>query len=122
MIGAEEQELIHKYLLRADLMLFPSLTAANGDMEGIPVSLMEAMACGVPVITTFHSGIPELVNDKVSDLLTKEKSSQAILEKIEVFLSMTAEERIALQENARKTIEKNFCSSIQHKKLLGLLN
>ncbi len=45
----------------ADVFLLPSVTGADGDMEGIPVALMEAMAVGIPVVSTLHSGIPELV-------------------------------------------------------------
>jgi colanic acid/amylovoran biosynthesis glycosyltransferase len=59
-------------LARADALLAPSVTAANGDQEGIPVSLMEAMASGVPVISTSHSGIPELVRNGETGLLAAE--------------------------------------------------
>jgi colanic acid/amylovoran biosynthesis glycosyltransferase len=45
----------------ATLFCLPSETASSGDREGIPVSLMEAMSYGLPVITTRHAGIPELV-------------------------------------------------------------
>lgn len=41
----------------ADVFLLPSVTGADGDMEGIPVALMEAMAVGIPVVSTLHSGI-----------------------------------------------------------------
>ncbi len=54
------------------LLLAPSVTAANGDMEGIPVVLMEAMATGMPVISSIHSGIPELVDHGTSGLLAGE--------------------------------------------------
>ncbi|VEB57526.1 glycosyl transferase family protein [Salmonella enterica subsp. enterica] len=43
----------------ADVFLLPSITGTDGDMEGIPVALMEAMAVGIPVVSTVHSGIPE---------------------------------------------------------------
>ena len=45
----------------ADVFLLPSVTGTDGDMEGIPVALMEAMAVGIPVVSTVHSGIKELV-------------------------------------------------------------
>ena len=56
----------------AHIFVLPSRTAADGDMEGIPVAIMEAMAQGMPVLTTRHSGIPELVEHGVSGLLSAE--------------------------------------------------
>lgn len=56
----------------ADIYIQPSVTADNGDEEGIPVSLMEALASGLPVVSTRHSGIPELVRHESTGLLTDE--------------------------------------------------
>jgi colanic acid/amylovoran biosynthesis glycosyltransferase len=49
------------------------VTAADGDQEGTPVSLMEAQACGVPVVSTLHSGIPEVVPDGRAGVLVPER-------------------------------------------------
>lgn len=56
-----------------DAMLAPHVTAADGDEEGIPNVLKEAMALGLPVVTTRHSGIPELVTDGESGWLAAER-------------------------------------------------
>jgi Glycosyltransferase len=56
---------------RADLFVLPSVVASDGQMEGIPVALMEALACGVPAISTRLSGIPELVADGETGLLAE---------------------------------------------------
>ncbi len=58
--------------------LAPSVTAADGDMEGIPVALMEAMAQGLPVISTQHSGIPELVRDGETGFCVPERDAPAL--------------------------------------------
>ena len=49
-----------KMLDNSHILLAPSVTASNGDQEGIPVAMMEAMAMGLPLISSYHSGIPEL--------------------------------------------------------------
>ncbi|MFT5457678.1 MAG: colanic acid/amylovoran biosynthesis glycosyltransferase [Myxococcota bacterium] len=56
-------------LARNDVFVLPCRVAADGDRDGIPVSLMEAMASGLPVITTRVGGIPELVDDSVGWLI-----------------------------------------------------
>lgn len=65
-------------LSRAHVFVLPSRTARNGDMEGIPVALMEAMAQGLPVLATRHSGTPELVEHDVSGLLCDEGDRAAL--------------------------------------------
>ncbi len=67
--GALQQPRIRELLDRADVFVLPCVQAADGDIDGIPVALMEAMACGCPVISTRVSGIPELVVDGETGLL-----------------------------------------------------
>jgi colanic acid/amylovoran biosynthesis glycosyltransferase len=50
-------------LAGADVFALPSVIAPDGDMEGIPVALMEALAAGLPAVATRHSGVPELIHD-----------------------------------------------------------
>jgi colanic acid/amylovoran biosynthesis glycosyltransferase len=67
----------------SDILLAPSVTAEGGDQEGIPVVLMEALAQGLPVISTYHSGIPELVQDGVSGYLVHERDVNVLSERLE---------------------------------------
>ena len=69
LLGSQPQDRVASLLGEADLFVLPSVVAADGQMEGIPVSLMEAMASGLPVVATNISGIPELVEDGVTGLL-----------------------------------------------------
>lgn len=81
--GWQPQDNVLEELSRAHIVINSSVTAANGDEEGIPNTLKEAMACGIPVIATRHSGIPELVEDEVSGYLVPERDSDAIADRIE---------------------------------------
>lgn len=76
--GAVDNSRIMQFYREADLFVLPSVTCADGHRDGIPVVLMEAMACGVPVISTGISGIPELVEDGVSGVLVPEKDPRAL--------------------------------------------
>lgn len=60
-------------LQNADAFVHHSITPEDGDEEGIPNALIEAMAMELPVISTYHAGIPELVTDGVNGYLVKEK-------------------------------------------------
>ncbi|HEY1722425.1 MAG TPA: glycosyltransferase [Magnetospirillaceae bacterium] len=70
--GWQTQDEVAQLLRQHDVLLAPSVTDAKGDQEGIPVTIMEAMASGLPVVSTLHSGIPELVEHDVSGLLVAE--------------------------------------------------
>ncbi len=70
----------------ADIFILPSVTSTAGDTEGVPVVLMEAQASGCPVISTFHSGIPEVVIDGESGFLVPERDIETLSEKLEYLL------------------------------------
>jgi glycosyltransferase involved in cell wall biosynthesis len=71
--GAIFQEQVQEYLYRADIFAMPCITARNGDMDGVPVALMEAMACEITTVSTRVSGIPELIQDGESGLLSRKR-------------------------------------------------
>ncbi|NJM65466.1 MAG: colanic acid biosynthesis glycosyltransferase WcaL [Acaryochloris sp. RU_4_1] len=82
LLGWKAQNEVIEILNQSHLLLAPSVTGRKGDQEGIPVAIMEAMAMGLPVISTQHSGIPELVEDGVSGFLVPERDADAIAEKL----------------------------------------
>ena len=91
----------------ADILLAPSVTGRDGDQEGIPVVLMEALAQRLPVISTFHSGIPELIRDGDSGLLVPERDVDALAEKIE-YLMTHAELWSEMGEAGRGYVERHY--------------
>lgn len=69
LVGVLPQHEVARLMGEADVFVLPSVIAVDGQMDGIPVSLMEAMAAGTPVIASTISGIPELVKDNVNGIL-----------------------------------------------------
>ncbi|MEM9403020.1 MAG: glycosyltransferase [Pseudomonadota bacterium] len=90
LLGWRTHEEIAALLDESHLLLAPSVTSAEGDQEGIPVALMEALAQGIPVISTRHSGIPELIRDGESGYLTEEADVKGLAAAINRLISEEA--------------------------------
>ena len=82
LIGAQPHQYVTDLLARSHAMLAPSVTGEDGDQEGIPTVTMEAMATGLPVLSTFHSGIPEAVVDGYTGFLAPERNVDVLAEYI----------------------------------------
>ena len=74
LLGALERKEIIKHLQSAFLFVQHSLVASNGDSEGTPVGIIEAMAAGLPVVSTRHAGIPDVVIENETGLLVDENN------------------------------------------------
>lgn len=105
--GAFSQEELQKLLKEGDVFVLPSIVTDNGNKDGIPVVLMEAMATGIPVVTTDVSGLPEIAMHIKTALVVPQKDAQSLAEAIE---RMLRDKELALQlrENARKFVEKHY--------------
>lgn len=82
LLGWKNEQEIIEILRRSHLFIAPSVTAASGNQDAPINVLKEAMAMGLPVISTYHGGIPELVEDGVSGFLVPEKDADALAEKL----------------------------------------
>jgi len=69
-------------LRKAHIFAHPSVTPPNGDKEGIPGAIIEAMAAGLPVISTYHAGIPYVLEDQKTGILVPERDVAALAEAI----------------------------------------
>lgn len=98
-------------LLSSHYFVHHSITDESGDEEGIPTSVMEAMSMELPILSTYHAGIPELVHHSVNGLLCKEKDIDTFATQIIEMLSWTY-----LPAN-RKVIEDEY-NLEQHMKQL----
>ena len=106
-LGAQDSGTIRRYLKDADVFLAPSVTSSGGDKEGIPVVLMEAMASGVPVVTTANGAIRELVEDGHTGFLVPERDTAALAAKLRA-LSLAPENAQAAARAGRVLIEEQF--------------
>ena len=77
-LGVQSSATIRQTLRRSRLLCLPSVTTSDGQVEGLPTVLLEAQAMGVPVVSTFHSGIPEAVADGVTGILVPERDSEKL--------------------------------------------
>jgi colanic acid/amylovoran biosynthesis glycosyltransferase len=85
--GAQPVAIVRESLRRARIACVPSVTAADGNSEGLPTVVGEALSIGAPVVGTKHAGIPEMVIPHVTGLLTPERDSAALAEALSLLLA-----------------------------------
>jgi len=112
---------LHSFLDDYDVFIHPSCYADNMDCEGgAPIVLLDAQACGLPVISTTHCDIPDEVIHEKTGLLTPEKDVLALAQSINKFYKMGKEEYQSYSKNARKHVEENYAvkkNALQLKKV-----
>jgi colanic acid/amylovoran biosynthesis glycosyltransferase len=106
-LGAQNNQSVQRAMLDADIFLAPSLTGPDGDEEGTPTVLIEASSSGLPVISTLHSGIPEVVLDGVSGYLVPEGDVSALASRIR-YLIQNPDEWARLGHAGRRHVEDAF--------------
>jgi colanic acid/amylovoran biosynthesis glycosyltransferase len=124
LLGWKTHEEVRRLLEESHVLVAPSLTSESGDQEGIPNAIKEAMASGLPVISTFHSGIPELVTDGVSGLLVPERDTASLADAL-AYLMSHPEVCKRMGKAGRMQVEQEFDTNSLNKKLeelyLGLM-
>lgn len=96
---------VHDVLSREYINIFVN----TSDAEGIPVSIMEAMSVGLPVIAPKIFGIPEIIDEKCGLLFSVENAENSLLECLKKIDSMTDDKRNEMGRNAFEKWEKEFC-------------
>lgn len=115
-LGISKQVEFHGYvrnskvrseLQKHSILLAPSVTAADGDKEGLPNTILEAMASGVPVIATDHAAIPEAIHNKETGLIVPERDPKAIASALVTLLDQQVDIE-QIRHNARNLIEEQY--------------
>jgi colanic acid/amylovoran biosynthesis glycosyltransferase len=115
-VGHKNAEQVNKLMAECDCFVHHSVTSSEGDKEGIPTVLMEAMATGLPVISTIHAGIPELIEHGKTGYLVSEKDTLTYT----FMMKKILEDDGLIGHNARINIETNFNLQNQIQKLSNI--
>ena len=114
--GFLSQEDLRQTYRESHIFIHPSELAADANQEGIPNSMLEAMASGLPVVATRHGGIPEAVEEGVDGFLVPERDEPALYEALLKLVNQPDLWR-QLGKQASRSVAQNFEQSQQIKKL-----
>lgn len=117
--GPRTQDEVSRLLAAANCYVQPSVVMPSGKMEGIPVALMEALACELPVVASDLSGIPELVRHMETGLLVPPRNAEAIADALE-WVHQNAEQANLLALAGRGLVLKEFDLAANVRRLAGL--
>jgi colanic acid/amylovoran biosynthesis glycosyltransferase len=106
--GFMRNEKIKQLLPRFDVFIHPSHQSAQGDTEGLPVAILEALASGMPVISTYHADIPSAVQHGINGTLCAPRQIDALSEAIVYYATMPDPAFEAMRKAARQTITDHF--------------
>lgn len=115
-VGQVPTREVSRLMQESDVFLHHSVTTDEGDMEGIPIVIMEAMATGLVPISTCHSGIPELIEHDISGYLVAEKDIADYVQQ----MFRVLEDNGRVGRRARSIIEQRFDISRQNAKLADI--
>ena len=104
LLGPATQDRILEYYRGAHAFVLPCIVARNGDRDGLPVALVEALACGLPVISTPVTGIPEVVRDGHNGRLVPSGDAEALAAALAELGDPALRGRLAV--NARASVER----------------
>jgi len=108
LLGSMPHSQVIKKLYSADVFVLNSKASASGDKEGTPTVLAEAQAAGLPCLSTYHSGIPEMIPEENHILLAEEGNTDQISANMKRIINASKDEIEAISYRGRKHVEENF--------------
>jgi glycosyltransferase involved in cell wall biosynthesis len=120
MHGARNSDFVARLMGETSVFLQHSVTARNGDTEGFGISLVEAMACEVPVVSTTHNGFVDTVEDGVTGFLVEERDVEAMAAGIQRLFERP-DEAIKMGIAGRKRVVRNFTHERLRERLLAIM-
>ena len=115
-VGFVSQEELRELLYSSHIFLHPSETGRDGNQEGVPNSMLEAMASGLPVFATRHGGIPEVVENNVSGILANERDHRTLGDAL-IETAKSPDRLRAMGHVASESVAKNFNQTEQSRLL-----
>lgn len=119
LLGSRNQVELRQLYAQTDIFVLASVTATDGDMEGQGLVLQEAQASGIPVVSTWHNGIPEGVLVNQSAFLVPEKNTNALAEKLAYLIDHPAQ-RQQMGQTGKAFVKRCFDIQILNDQLLAL--
>jgi colanic acid/amylovoran biosynthesis glycosyltransferase len=117
LLGRKSQYEISSILNESHVFIHPSSTALdNGNMEDTPTAILEAMACGLPIISTYHAGIPDLVIENYNGKMVPERNLNYLISSIMFFMENT-DEIPRMGKHSRIMVEEKFDTISNSQKL-----
>lgn len=120
--GTISYDELSKYYNLGDICVMPSIKDEQGNIDASPVAMMEAMACGKPVVATKFSGSEDLVINGQTGFLVKEKNEKEISKAITSLLSKLSNDVKKLQKFVRKVAVDNFSTKSIAEKYSEIFN
>ena len=114
--GFVSQEKLREIFYASHIFLHPSETGIDGNQEGIPNSMLEAMASGLPVFATNHGGIPEAIENGVSGILVEERDYEALARAL-LEAAQDRQSLARLARNGAEAVRQKFDRRVQVRRL-----
>lgn len=111
---------VKKVLKEADLLVSPCKRGSDGDLDGFPTVVFEAMGYGTPILTTAVSAIPEVIIDGVNGFIVESNNKEAFALKIKEIMSLSREDILKIVTRAQKDVQNESSVEMTMEKLIEI--